>query len=71
MTVIERGDSFFRVGLIPETLKFTTLGELKIGDPVNLEYDILSKYLKDLLESRTLQVDDRLTMDRLAEMGWS
>jgi riboflavin synthase len=71
LTVIERGDSFFRVGVIPETLKFTTLGELKIGDPVNLEYDILSKYLKDLLESRTLQVDDRLTMDRLAEMGWS
>ncbi|HOI80977.1 MAG: riboflavin synthase [Thermovirgaceae bacterium] len=71
LTVIERGDSSFRVGLIPETLRSTTLGVLKIGDPVNVEYDILSKYLKDLVEDRTSDDDGRLTVDRLAGMGWS
>ncbi|HEY3196432.1 MAG TPA: riboflavin synthase [Nitrospirales bacterium] len=37
MTVVDSGDDRFRVDLSPETLKVTTLGFLKAGDPVNLE----------------------------------
>ena len=32
--------------LIPYTLDFTNLGDLKVGDPVNLEFDILGKYVQ-------------------------
>ena len=37
MTVVDSGGDRFRVDLSPETLKVTTLGFLKAGDPVNLE----------------------------------
>jgi riboflavin synthase len=42
----ERG---FEVALIPHTLEATTLGELARGDPVNLEADVLAKYVERLL----------------------
>ncbi|HFB39108.1 MAG TPA: riboflavin synthase, partial [Oceanithermus sp.] len=42
----------FSATLIPHTLKATTLGELKVGDPVNLEVDLLARYLERLREAR-------------------
>jgi riboflavin synthase len=39
------------VGLIPETLRATTLGGKAPGDPVNLEVDVLAKYVARLLET--------------------
>jgi riboflavin synthase len=44
----ERGDSF-EVSLIPETLKRTTLGFKKPGDLVNLEVDVIAKYVEKLI----------------------
>ena len=40
--------AWFEVGLIPETLKATNLGALKVGDSVNLETDALAKYVQRL-----------------------
>lgn len=37
----------FEVNLIPHTLKVTTLGRLAIGDPVNLEVDLIARYVLD------------------------
>ncbi|MBQ7578720.1 MAG: riboflavin synthase [Synergistaceae bacterium] len=48
LTVINAGESSFSVGLIPETLKATTLGRLKAGSFINLETDILGKYIDRL-----------------------
>ncbi|MBQ6736832.1 MAG: riboflavin synthase [Synergistaceae bacterium] len=48
LTVIKVNDKNFSVGLIPATLKATTLGELKVGGLVNLETDILGKYIERL-----------------------
>lgn len=42
-------DGTFRVGLIPYTCEATTLGTLAVGDRVNLEADIVAKYLQELL----------------------
>ncbi len=44
LTLVEANDQFFSVALIPHTLGNTTLGNLKVGDEVNLETDILAKY---------------------------
>ena len=45
LTVSDISDSTFSVALIPHTLEQTTLGNLKVGDTVNLEADILGKYM--------------------------
>ena len=45
LTVTACGAAWFEVMLIPHTLRVTTLGERVPGDGVNLEYDILGKYL--------------------------
>jgi riboflavin synthase len=51
LTVSDVGPDWFEVGLIPETLRATTLGEKLPGDPVNLEVDVLAKYVARLLET--------------------
>ena len=48
LTVINAGDKSFSVGLIPATLSATTLGGLKSGSVINLETDILGKYVARL-----------------------
>ncbi|MFC4149438.1 riboflavin synthase [Micromonospora mangrovi] len=53
LTVAEVGDDWFTVGLIPTTLTLTTLGAKRPGDPVNLEVDVLAKYVERLLGDRS------------------
>lgn len=50
LTVVEVLADGFDVALIPHTLAVTTLGEKQAGDPVNLEADVLGKYVKKYLE---------------------
>jgi riboflavin synthase len=50
LTVSGVGTDWFEVGLIPETLRATTLGRRQVGDPVNLETDVLAKYVARLTE---------------------
>ena len=49
LTVAAFDDSGFAVALIPHTLAETTLGSLGSGDPVNLEVDVLAKYVERLI----------------------
>jgi riboflavin synthase len=51
LTVTAVGPDWFEVGLIPETLRATTLGGKAAGDPVNIEVDVLAKYVARLLET--------------------
>ena len=46
LTVVDCGDDFFTVALIPHTLEATTLGSRLVGEAVNLETDILAKYVQ-------------------------
>ena len=48
-TVSAIGDDWFEVSLIPETLERTTLGGAGPGTPVNLEVDVLAKYVEKLV----------------------
>jgi len=50
LTVVEAGDDWFSVSLIPTTLADTVLGTRKPGDRVNLEVDVIAKYVERLLE---------------------
>jgi len=51
LTVVEAAADSFTVALIPTTLARTTLGRTAVGDPVNLEVDIVAKYVERLMMS--------------------
>jgi riboflavin synthase len=54
LTIAALHDDGFTVALIPHTLAVTTLGKARTGDPVNIEVDVIAKYVERLLEgSRT------------------
>lgn len=48
LTVVEAGSDYFSVALIPTTLEVTTLGDREPGDLVNIEVDVLAKYVERL-----------------------
>jgi riboflavin synthase len=52
LTVMEVTADSFAVGLIPTTLKLTVLGAKGPGDPVNLEVDVIAKYVEKMLGDR-------------------
>jgi riboflavin synthase len=52
LTIVEAGEESFTVSLIPETLRRTTLGFRVPGDAVNLEVDVIGKYVARQLELR-------------------
>ena len=60
LTVSAVGEDWFEVSLIPTTLRETTHGESKVGDIVNLEVDVLAKYVEKMLhpESGSAQAKD-------------
>ena len=52
LTVSGLGDDWFEVSLIPTTLDLTTLGHSEVGAPVNLEVDVIAKYVERLLAKK-------------------
>ena len=52
MTVAELGDDVFGVGIIPHTWQETVFSSKKIGSTVNLEFDVLGKYVERIMENR-------------------
>ncbi|MCP9485091.1 MAG: riboflavin synthase [Gaiellaceae bacterium MAG52_C11] len=53
LTIARLTETGFEIALIPHTLEATTLGALGPGDPVNLEVDVLAKYVERLLSRPT------------------
>jgi len=49
LTVASLSEDGFEVSLIPETLERTTLGDLAAGDPLNVELDVIARYVERLL----------------------
>ncbi|MGE4357219.1 MAG: riboflavin synthase [Candidatus Omnitrophota bacterium] len=52
LTLVEIGRNYFSVNLIPHTLKATTLGFKKVNEYLNIEVDILAKYVKKFLNRK-------------------
>lgn len=77
LTVIDAEPDFFSVGVIPTTLADTTLGSLRAGDVVNIETDMIGKYVKKFVEAALGEKKDggkmknSLTWDKLSEYGWN
>ncbi len=73
LTVASVDVDSFTVSLIPHTMETTTLGFLKAGSPVNIEVDMLARYVERLMEygrHETKNSESRLTLDFLRENGF-
>lgn len=74
LTVNDCGDDYFSVSIIPHTLNMTTLVELKIGSKVNIEVDIIGKYVEKLLNlnkpSSAGRQESKIDSRFLAENGF-
>ncbi|MFI9257933.1 riboflavin synthase [Streptomyces sioyaensis] len=68
LTVVDAADDYFTISLIPTTLALTTLGLKKAGDPVNLEVDVLAKYVERLLGRGSAAGTDLRDLDEIKEM---
>ncbi len=64
LTVGEVEAGYFRIYIIPVTLKETTLKDIKVNDIVNIEFDMMAKYAVNALKGNAL------TMDKLRESGF-
>ncbi len=71
LTVNEVSDGSFTVNLVPHTLQETNLGELRVGSVVNLEVDVIARYLERLLTGQSAKPQEtKLTPGYLAEHGF-
>jgi riboflavin synthase len=70
LTVAARGDDAFEVALIPETLAVTGLGTRRAGDRVNLEVDLIGRYVIEALRARERAAGASVTRDLLARHGF-
>lgn len=67
LTVTDKSRRSFWVSIVEFTRKHTTLGEKKVGDLVNLEIDIIAKYVAQLIQAQS----PGITYEFLAEHGFS
>ena len=70
LTVARLDDRSFTVCLIPETWEKTALSEKRIGSPVDIEFDILGKYVRRQLECRAAASSGTLTWEKLSSAGF-
>lgn len=73
LTIAGLRDEFFEIAVIPKTWEITNLSRLRPGDRVNLEADIIAKYVERILAlsaNKGGETSSSLTPDRLKELGF-
>jgi riboflavin synthase len=71
LTVIDSANGEFSVGLIPATLKETTMGIVEAGNTVNIEIDVMARYVARLFGKGAPDAPPQsITWEKLSEYGW-
>jgi riboflavin synthase len=70
LTIAGINEQSFNISIIPETYSNTNVQYYAIGTSVNVEIDILAKYIEKILRSQTYSNDSKLTADKLKKMGY-
>ncbi|PYS97635.1 MAG: riboflavin synthase [Acidobacteria bacterium] len=76
LTVAGLGEDYFEVAIIPKTWAVTNLSHLRAGDPVNIEADIIAKYVERILAVGGREAESHrdaglgITPEKLAELGY-
>jgi riboflavin synthase len=68
LTVASVAGTTLKVAIIPHTYEATNLRELKTGDPLNVEVDIMAKYVEKMLQEK--HASSSITVERLQEEGF-
>ena len=68
LTVAKLEENRCTIAIIPHTVEFTNLNSLKPGDPVNLEADLIAKYVEKMMKSES--AESSLTIEDLVEQGF-
>ncbi len=70
LTVAALAEDHFEVAVIPKTWALTNLSALRRGDAVNLEADIIAKYVERILSLSARDAAPALTVEKLADLGY-
>ena len=70
LTVSEISDNIFKVAIIPHTYENTILKNLNVGDFVNIETDILGRYVEKMLFAENSKSENHINMEFLQENGF-
>lgn len=70
LTVADLTDDHFEIAVIPKTWEMTNLSSLKEGDEVNLEADVIAKYVERILQYGKAKKGEDITMEKLEELGF-
>ena len=70
LTIAALTDDYFEIAVIPKTWELTNLSSLKTGDAVNLEADVIAKYVERILLYRKEEKAERVTMEKLEKLGF-
>lgn len=70
LTIAELKDDYFEIAVIPKTWELTNLSTLKSGDEVNLEADVIAKYVERILFYGRAQAPENITMEKLSKLGF-
>jgi riboflavin synthase len=74
LTVAALAEDHFEIAVIPKTWQVTNLSSLRPGDPVNLEADIIAKYVERIMTAGADPQTERrsgVTMEKLSELGYT
>ncbi len=69
LTIAELKDDYFEIAVIPKTWELTNLSSLKAGDEVNLEADVIAKYVERILLYGRAE-SGAITMEKLQKLGF-
>ena len=70
LTIAELGADYFEIAVIPKTWELTNLSTLKSGDQVNLEADVIAKYVERILLYGKAESGE-ITMEKLEKLGFA
>lgn len=70
LTIAALADDCFDIAVIPKTWTMTNLSTLMPGDEVNLETDLIAKYVERILLYGKTEKDESITMEKLAKLGF-
>jgi riboflavin synthase len=70
LTIAGLTDQYFEIAVIPKTWEVTNFSQLRSGDEVNLEADVIAKYVERMMTLRQPADSESLTLEKLTELGY-
>src|SRR6267143_3500160 len=70
LTIAGLTDDYFEIAVIPKTWEVTNLSQLRTGDEINLEADIIAKYVERILSFSNAKATGSLTIEKLSALGY-